>query len=217
MARRRAGLTQEALARRAATSQSALSAYESGRRSPSVATLTRILEAAGFELRMRLSEPDTTPPGVSRRDSCHPTNSTPSPEPNRVSALELDAPRPSVPDLDIAGVVRALNAHRVRYVVIGGVAALVHTFRSPPPGRELGPIRHPPSHDQIRPSRHRLGARRQNRKAWPPPRPTNRPRELSGICPAGATVMGQLKHWVVKTPPHMTSDGCTVTATRQEP
>jgi transcriptional regulator with XRE-family HTH domain len=59
IARRRAGLTQEALARRAATSQSALSAYESGRRSPSVATLARILEAAGFELRMRLSEPDT--------------------------------------------------------------------------------------------------------------------------------------------------------------
>lgn len=59
IARRRAGLTQEALARRAATSQTAISAYESGRRSPSVATLTRILEAAGFELRMRLSEPDT--------------------------------------------------------------------------------------------------------------------------------------------------------------
>lgn len=59
IARRRAGLTQEALARRAATSQAAISAYESGRRSPSVATLSRILEAAGFELRMRLTEPDT--------------------------------------------------------------------------------------------------------------------------------------------------------------
>ena len=59
MARRRAGLSQEELARRAATSQAAISAYESGRRSPSVATLTRILTAAGFELRMRLAEPDT--------------------------------------------------------------------------------------------------------------------------------------------------------------
>lgn len=59
MARRRAGLTQDALARRSATSQAALSAYESGRRSPSVATLTRILGAAGFELRMRLADPDT--------------------------------------------------------------------------------------------------------------------------------------------------------------
>ena len=59
IARRRAGFSQEELARRAATSQAAISAYESGRRSPSVATLSRILSAAGFELRMRLAEPDT--------------------------------------------------------------------------------------------------------------------------------------------------------------
>lgn len=59
MARQRAGLTQQALAARAATSQAAISAYESGRRSPSVNTLARILVAAGFELRMRLAEPDT--------------------------------------------------------------------------------------------------------------------------------------------------------------
>ena len=36
-----------------------------------------------------------------------------------------------MPDLDIPGVVRALNAHRVRYVVIGGVAALVHNLSVP--------------------------------------------------------------------------------------
>jgi len=59
MARRRASLTQQELARRAATSQAAISAYESGRRSPSVNTLCRILAAAGFEVRMRLAEPDT--------------------------------------------------------------------------------------------------------------------------------------------------------------
>lgn len=58
-ARRQAGLTQQALAARAATSQAAVSAYESGRRSPSVDTLARILDAAGFELRMRLAQPDT--------------------------------------------------------------------------------------------------------------------------------------------------------------
>lgn len=59
IARRQAGLTQDALAARAATSQAAISAYESGRRSPSVDTLSRILAAAGFELRMRLAPPDT--------------------------------------------------------------------------------------------------------------------------------------------------------------
>lgn len=59
MARTQAGLSQHALATRAATSQAAISAYESGRRSPSVDTLARILAAAGFELRMRLAGPDT--------------------------------------------------------------------------------------------------------------------------------------------------------------
>lgn len=58
-ARRDAGITQHELARRARTSQSAVSAYESGRRSPSVDTLTRLLDAAGFELRMRITSPDT--------------------------------------------------------------------------------------------------------------------------------------------------------------
>jgi len=50
---------QTQLATRARTSQAAISAYESGRRSPSVDTLARVLAAAGFELRMRLSQPDT--------------------------------------------------------------------------------------------------------------------------------------------------------------
>lgn len=59
MARRQGGLTQTELAERAGTSQAAVSAYESGRRSPSVDTLCRILTAAGFEVRMRLAPPDT--------------------------------------------------------------------------------------------------------------------------------------------------------------
>ncbi|MGH8999279.1 MAG: hypothetical protein ACRDY7_07805 [Acidimicrobiia bacterium] len=36
-----------------------------------------------------------------------------------------------MPELDIAGVVRTLNAAGVRYVVIGGVAALVHDLPLP--------------------------------------------------------------------------------------
>ncbi|HZQ28970.1 MAG TPA: hypothetical protein VFA94_14840 [Acidimicrobiales bacterium] len=36
-----------------------------------------------------------------------------------------------MPDLDIAGIVRTLNAHGVRYVVIGGVAALAHDLPVP--------------------------------------------------------------------------------------
>lgn len=49
-ARRHAGLSQAALAERAGTSQTAVSAYESGRKQPSVATLGRLLAAAGRRL-----------------------------------------------------------------------------------------------------------------------------------------------------------------------
>lgn len=55
-ARRRAGLTQAAVARAAGTSQPVVHAYEAGRRQPSVVTLSRILDAAGFDLRMDLQE-----------------------------------------------------------------------------------------------------------------------------------------------------------------
>lgn len=36
-----------------------------------------------------------------------------------------------MPELDAAGIVRTLNAHNVRYVVIGGVAAIVHDLPLP--------------------------------------------------------------------------------------
>jgi transcriptional regulator with XRE-family HTH domain len=49
-ARQRAGLTQSRLARRAGTSQATLSAYERGRKHPSVETLSRLLDAAGARL-----------------------------------------------------------------------------------------------------------------------------------------------------------------------
>lgn len=49
-ARERAGLTQQALAERAGVTQSVISAYESGRREPSYATLSRLVKSAGFTL-----------------------------------------------------------------------------------------------------------------------------------------------------------------------
>jgi transcriptional regulator with XRE-family HTH domain len=55
-ARRRAGLTQAALAARAGTSQATLSAYESGRKRPSVQTLDRVLKAAGMRLAVEPAE-----------------------------------------------------------------------------------------------------------------------------------------------------------------
>ena len=49
-ARIEAGLTQHALAARAGTSQATISAYESGRKQPSVETLERVLAGAGARL-----------------------------------------------------------------------------------------------------------------------------------------------------------------------
>jgi transcriptional regulator with XRE-family HTH domain len=49
-ARRAAGLTQAELAARAGTSQATLSAYENGRKQPSVETLSRLLAATGTRL-----------------------------------------------------------------------------------------------------------------------------------------------------------------------
>lgn len=57
-ARLRAGLTQVALARRAGVAQSVISAYESGHRQPALPTLTALVNAAGFELDMRLRRRD---------------------------------------------------------------------------------------------------------------------------------------------------------------
>jgi transcriptional regulator with XRE-family HTH domain len=49
-ARARAGLTQAELAERSGTSQATISAYEHGSKTPSTATLTRVLAAAATRL-----------------------------------------------------------------------------------------------------------------------------------------------------------------------
>ena len=54
-ARRAAGLTQRALARRARTSQSVIARIESGATSPSWKTLEHLLSRAGFDLQVSLT------------------------------------------------------------------------------------------------------------------------------------------------------------------
>jgi uncharacterized protein len=53
-ARRRSGLTQAELAERAGTTQSVISAYESDRRRPALATLAELVKATGLELEVRV-------------------------------------------------------------------------------------------------------------------------------------------------------------------
>lgn len=54
-ARRRAGLSQRALAAAARTSPGTLAAYERGGKVPSVATMSRVVAAAGYDLEWALT------------------------------------------------------------------------------------------------------------------------------------------------------------------
>ena len=63
-ARQRAGLSQRELARRAATAQSVVARIEKGDTDPSLGTLVRLLEAAGFELRGQLEVKPVLDPHV---------------------------------------------------------------------------------------------------------------------------------------------------------
>jgi predicted nucleotidyltransferase/DNA-binding XRE family transcriptional regulator len=58
-ARRQAGLSQAVLAERAGVTQSVISAYESGARQPSLPTLARLIAAAGSDLDIRVSPPQS--------------------------------------------------------------------------------------------------------------------------------------------------------------
>jgi transcriptional regulator with XRE-family HTH domain len=58
LARLKAGLTQRELAERATVPSTMISAYERGKRQPTLDTLLRLLRAAGFELRMHLEPYD---------------------------------------------------------------------------------------------------------------------------------------------------------------
>ena len=60
--RRRGGLTQTELARRAGTSQPVVSAYEHARRDPTIGTLRRLVAAGGAHLRLEARPlPDVSP------------------------------------------------------------------------------------------------------------------------------------------------------------
>lgn len=58
LARMKAHLTQKALAARAGVTQQVVSAYETGRQEPTLPTLQKLIDAAGFELRITLEPND---------------------------------------------------------------------------------------------------------------------------------------------------------------
>ncbi|MGH8906010.1 MAG: helix-turn-helix domain-containing protein [Egibacteraceae bacterium] len=106
-ARKRAGLSQAELARRARTAQPAVSAYEAGAKDPTFSTLQRLLAAAGVELR---PHPATEHP------------ESPSPDPGGLRRLLADHRE------EILRIADEYGASNVR--VFGSVARGDHTARS---------------------------------------------------------------------------------------
>lgn len=66
-ARRRAGLTQRQLADRAGTTQSAVARWESGRTSPDLSTVRRLVRLCGLDLEVALVERDDSDLAQARR------------------------------------------------------------------------------------------------------------------------------------------------------
>ncbi|MFN2383783.1 MAG: helix-turn-helix transcriptional regulator [Gemmatimonadota bacterium] len=66
--RRRAGMTQAELAKRVATTQSAVARWEAGHARPPLETLQRIVRACGLELRLGLEPIDENEIGVLERN-----------------------------------------------------------------------------------------------------------------------------------------------------
>ena len=54
LARAKSGMTQVELARNVGVSQQVISEYETGRKEPTLPSLRRLINAAGYEVRMRL-------------------------------------------------------------------------------------------------------------------------------------------------------------------
>ena len=72
IARTQQNLTQRELARRAGTSQTAIAAYEAGRRSPTLDTLSRVIRAAGLDLRIRIAPHDDSDEWLRRYEAALP-------------------------------------------------------------------------------------------------------------------------------------------------
>jgi transcriptional regulator with XRE-family HTH domain len=135
-ARKRHGLSQERLAVRAGTTQSAISRIESGRVSPSVDTLWELFfvlgedlelvsvpRDAGFDLTLNWSSLAYNPSqrvdrGIAFADQVRAIRG------KRPGDLETWGHVDGPPSLELHPLLRALVAHGVDFVVIGGVAGL---------------------------------------------------------------------------------------------
>ena len=122
-ARRRAGLSQQELATRAGTSQPSLARLESGQANPTVATVERIVAAAGFQLHCELVPMEWPDPIVQAYKQ----------DVDRTMIRENlrrtidERLRLNEESLQLgAELQRALADHDVEYILVGGIAARAH-------------------------------------------------------------------------------------------
>jgi transcriptional regulator with XRE-family HTH domain len=141
-ARRRAGLTQTQLASRSGTSQATISAYESGRKQPSLDTLDRLLSATGSRLAIVAGAPPVVQPsavqharvGAQLVDVLAVAQAMPTRQGRRLAFSPL-APRVTLGEKALA-LHRALARAQVPHA-FGGAVALAYWTLEPRPTTDL--------------------------------------------------------------------------------
>ena len=136
-AREQAGLSQRQLAEVGGTSQSAIARYERARSLPDIATLDRLIRACGMELHWRLSPPDKVEddqlrsaiaqaPEVKLRGNYRLTRLTGLAGTGSHGSASRSVDGQGFVPLDARSLLAELNRHKVPYIVIGRLAALLH-------------------------------------------------------------------------------------------
>ena len=162
--RKRAGLTQVELARRAGVPQSTVGRIETGTRIPSTAMAERLIRAAGFELRVGLGAPDPftdslfeqTLRRTTRERLADATRTTDLP---RVAAAPTGGNAMAGEGFDPVRMLTALQEAGVHFLLVGGVAATLHGDVGVPVDLDVVPERKPGNLDRLAVALRALGAR----------------------------------------------------------
>lgn len=125
-ARRRAGLSQRALAARAGVAQQEIARYERGHVTPSLERLRALIAACGLELTFGLARADDSydeqiAAALELEPAQRLARALRDAEPMRVARAQATGAGAPAP-VDVVGVLRPLNAAGVHYVLVGELA-----------------------------------------------------------------------------------------------
>lgn len=129
-ARRRAGLSQRELGARAGVAQQEIARYERGGVTPSLERLRTLIAACGLELTFGLTHADDSydeqiVASLALSPAQRLARALRDAEPMRAARARAAGAQPP-PAVDGVGVLRALNAAGVRYVLVGEMAEALH-------------------------------------------------------------------------------------------